>query len=128
MNSLKLVFSLKNKKTFSQALGFYLFHALLIFIVILIGEIFFFMLTSKDGSFDATKVMIFTKLSYTVYLILVSIFVIKNRVSKNKIGYLCFMLIGAIVTYILNPWLGFLFLAYITTLGEGKSEAGATII
>ena len=127
MTNMKSIFSFKNKKTFSQALGFYLFHLLFAFILSFVIESFLFVLIF-GSYFDNIKVIIFTKIFYTAYLIFISIFIVKNRVSQNKFGYLSLMLLGALATYILNPWLGYLFLAYITTLGAGKSESSTTVV
>ena len=125
---MKSIFSFKNKKTFSQALGFYLFHLLFAFILsFVVTSILFIFILSSDA-LGSGKDILFAKLFYTAYLILISVFIIKNRKSQGKMGYLCLMLLGAIATYILNPWLGYLFLAYITTLGEGKSEMATTVV
>jgi Ni,Fe-hydrogenase I cytochrome b subunit len=128
MNNLKLIFSFKNKKTFLQALGFYFIHILFAFVLTLIISIILFAFILNSDALSSGKDIIFAKLFYTGYLIIISLFIIKNRTPQNKMGYLCLMLLGAITTYIFTPWLGYLFLAYITTLGKGKNEMGTTIV
>ncbi len=125
---MKSIFSFKNKKTFSQALGFYLFHLLFAFVLSFVVTSILFIFILSNDALGSGKDIIFAKLFYTAYLILISVFIIKNRKSQGKMGYLCLMLIGAIATYIFNPWLGYLFLAYITTLGEGKGEMATTVV
>ena len=81
------------------------------------------------GSFSDKNIFLLAKIIFTLYLIILSIFVIKGRDSGNKIGYYNLMMVGVIASYFLTPYLGFIIPAYLTTFGKGKNnEPDITII
>ena len=121
MNQLKSTISLSNKKSFFYAFGFYLFHIAVIFLInIALFLVFFENASALESDFILSKAI------PAVYLLIISWFLVRNR--GYKIFHINIALLGAVATYVLGPFFGYTFIAYLTTLGNGLRGDQRTLL
>ncbi len=127
MGTVNDILSFDRKKTFVHAAWFYIIHLVLSFAVSFAIEFLWFAILFNESShITDEKMVIVAKVLPAAYALVLSVLIL--RAKGFKVNYINFALLGSLVTYTLSVPLGMLFIAYLTTVGDGKLAGSKTLI